>query len=78
MVQGVTDCAGLFAMMNGIAVPRVWDKTFHNFDNIWDSMLTLLRCNTVKYVSIINDVMDITYVDTQPVCTTTKPYTTKS
>jgi hypothetical protein len=54
-------------MSNGVTVPRVWDKTFHNFDNIWDSMLTLLRVNTVKYVAIINDMMDITDVDTQPV-----------
>lgn len=64
--QGIVECSGTFTTSWGGLYPRSWDKPTHNFDDIWDAMLTLVRVNTVAYVGIINDVMDITEVNKQP------------
>ncbi len=64
---GKPQCSGTHAMYsNGYIVPRVWSNPAYSFDNYQDSILTLFRINTVKYVQIIYDVQDITTFNQSP------------
>jgi hypothetical protein len=64
---GKPECSGMHTMYStGYVVPRVWSNPSYSFDNYYDSILTLFRINTVKYVQIIYDVQDITTFHKSP------------
>eukprot|EP00283_Hemiselmis_rufescens_P000787 CAMPEP_0173470682 /NCGR_PEP_ID=MMETSP1357-20121228/78005_1 /TAXON_ID=77926 /ORGANISM="Hemiselmis rufescens, Strain PCC563" /LENGTH=1276 /DNA_ID=CAMNT_0014438967 /DNA_START=139 /DNA_END=3966 /DNA_ORIENTATION=+ len=50
----------------GIMVPRAWTTPFWSFDSFASSVLTLFRLSTVKYVSVLEQAMDITEFDKSP------------
>ncbi|EKX53939.1 hypothetical protein GUITHDRAFT_132377 [Guillardia theta CCMP2712] len=64
---GKSDCCGLSAdLSSGILYPRAWVRPYHNFDTFGDAFLTLFRINTIKYVGILADVVDITGENLSP------------
>mmetsp|Transcript_3722 Transcript_3722/g.9015 ORF Transcript_3722/g.9015 Transcript_3722/m.9015 type:complete len:2275 (-) Transcript_3722:103-6927(-) len=63
---GLFECVGQAAVSRGFLVPRAWITPTFNFDTTYNSMITLFRINTIKYVGIIYDAMDITGPDTNP------------
>eukprot|EP00960_Hanusia_phi_P073242 767965-Hanusia_phi.AAC.4 len=64
---GKSDCCGSFAdRSSGILFPRAWVRPYHNFDTFGEAFLTLFRINTIKYVGILSDVVDITEENVSP------------
>lgn len=64
---GKTECSGFAVVSRGFMVPVSWITPTYNFDTTYNSMLTLFRVNTIKYVAIIYDLMDITEPGLNPV-----------
>lgn len=69
--EGKTECSGVYVMGRGSSLssflaPRTWENPHNHFDTYYEAILTLFRINTVKYVAIMFDVMDITEVDMSP------------
>lgn len=46
--------------------PRTWENPRNHFDTYYEAILTLFRINTVKYVGIMFDVMDVTEINMSP------------
>ena len=64
---GKTECSGAFADDKlGILYPRAWDNPKHHFDTLFQASLTIFRIQTLKYVDIMRDCMDITESDRSP------------
>jgi hypothetical protein len=65
--KGKTECAGLYVEETlGIIYPRSWFSPKHNFDTIYQASLTIFRIQTLKYVDIMRDCMDITSLNVSP------------
>ena len=65
---GKTECSGFHVLADtGFMLQRVWDRPPHHFDTFSASMTTLFRVNTIKYVAIMNDIIDITEYNKSPV-----------
>eukprot|EP00961_Rhodomonas_salina_P116270 1564820-Rhodomonas_salina.1 len=64
--SGLAECSGLHVRDNGIMVPRAWESPPHNFDSFYNAMFTLFRVNTLKYVAVVSDAMDITEFQKSP------------
>ena len=73
-VNGRYDCVGTtIAAIEGapsafeIAVPKVWDTPFHNFDDAGRGMLTLVEVASLdEWVDVMFDAMDVTKLYEQP------------
>jgi len=63
---GKIECSGAWVTQNGVMMPRSWESPFWNFDSIAESVQTLFRMSTEKYVSVINSAMDITEFNKSP------------
>jgi len=64
---GIVECSGLsVSESDGLLRQRVWWKPGYSFDTFYDSMITLYRVGTFKYVSVIQDGMDVTALDQSP------------
>ncbi len=65
--EGKTECAGLYVDTTlGIMYPRSWFTPKYNFDTIHQASLTIFRIQTLKYVDIMRDCMDITLLNFSP------------
>ena len=63
---GKTECASFFTTDAGIVMPRAWLRPPHNFDSLNWAYLSLGRMSTAKYVGILADLQDITYMHLSP------------
>jgi len=63
---GLMECSGFHVSDQGYMVHRAWVNPSANFDTLPRSMLTLFQLNTIKYVSVMHDTMDITGLYTSP------------
>lgn len=63
---GKIECSGFHVQENGIVVQRAWVKPWNTFDTLPAALFTLFQFNTFKYVSTMQDVMDITEKDISP------------
>eukprot|EP00283_Hemiselmis_rufescens_P001020 CAMPEP_0173470360 /NCGR_PEP_ID=MMETSP1357-20121228/77838_1 /TAXON_ID=77926 /ORGANISM="Hemiselmis rufescens, Strain PCC563" /LENGTH=1141 /DNA_ID=CAMNT_0014438635 /DNA_START=15 /DNA_END=3438 /DNA_ORIENTATION=+ len=63
---GLAECSSNWITPESLLMPRAWDKPPHNFDTWQDSVVTLYRISSVKYVAILNDAMDVTDYDKSP------------
>ena len=65
--EGQVECSGLYFEQNlGIAYPRAWHNPPHHFDTFFQASLTIFRIQTLKYVDIMLDCMDITEIGKSP------------
>lgn len=64
---GKLQCSGNHIdMETGIMFPRAWIKPSHNFDSSAESIVTLYRMSTNKYVAILAAAQDITELNQSP------------
>ena len=63
---GRIECSGYHVQENGILVQRAWVKPYATFDTLPSALLTLFQLSTLKYISVMQDVMDITAKDSSP------------
>jgi hypothetical protein len=63
---GLTECSGYHVMDKGFMVPRAWVPAAAHFDTFVSSFVTLFQVNTIKYVGILQNLMDITDKDQSP------------
>lgn len=61
--RGKIECSGFHVMDAGYSIPRAWESPPYNFDSFYNAIFLLFRVNTIKYVSNIFAVMDITKID---------------
>eukprot|EP00960_Hanusia_phi_P044239 756535-Hanusia_phi.AAC.3 len=65
--EGKAQCSGTFVNTdNRILYASSWTNQRHNFDDFWTSALTLFKVTTIKYVSVMQNAMDVTSVDVSP------------
>jgi hypothetical protein len=65
--EGKAECSGLFVSEEtGVLYPRAWFNPPHHFDTFYQASLTMFRVQSLKYVDILRDCMDITAEDTSP------------
>lgn len=63
---GKRECFGNYVYDEGILAPSAWVNPPFNFDSFSSASLTLFRVNTIKYVGILTEVMDITELNQSP------------
>lgn len=63
---GKLECSGHHVTEDGLLMQRAWYNPEYNFDKFVDAFMTLFRVNTIKYVAIGFDAMDLTDYDQSP------------
>jgi len=57
---GMTECSGYHVGEEGYVIPRAWVNPPAHFDSIGNALLTLFQLNTLKYINVMQNAMDVT------------------
>jgi hypothetical protein len=63
---GKRECMGFFVRDDGVLIQRAWNNPPYHFDTFYNSMKTLFVVQTLKFVSIMQQSMDLTEFNHSP------------